>query len=608
MMLPLGRARRAALLLGALGAALLTLTFAARAQAFIYWGSRVGSAIGRANLDGTGVERDFISGAGPLLGVAVDGTHVYWANWRSAGQPGTAVGRADLNGTAVNQSFITGADFPCGVAVDGAHVYWGNEATNTIGRANLNGSDVDQRFITGANRPCELAVDKTHLYWANTGGGTGTTIGRAKLDGTEVDQDFIGGTNGSGGVAVDGAHVYWANTGTEAQPGSTIGRAKLDGTDVDQSFIKGASFPCGVAVDDAHVYWGNVGTARIGRANLNGSVANQSFIAGVGAPCGIAVDSLSLPTCTHVATSAPHNTPVAVKLDCSGPGTFTYGTVSQPTHGRITDLNPVTGTLTYTPNSGFTGADSFAYRASNAGGSSNIATVTITVHPPAPTCRDVSVSTRHGKAAMVKLACTGEGKLTYAIVSRPAHGELSELDPAAGTLKHKPSSRFSGTDGFIYQAANAGGASAPARVTITVGHPSNRFRFARVKRNRRHGTATLGVVVPGAGVVRLARTRRVRPQRKRVGSAGRVKLRIRPRGKARRHLHHPRRRAHKRTHRRRTVKVRAKVIYTPRGGESRTKRKAVRLKLRRRARRHASTAQLPGRKLDAWGGHGIEEP
>jgi hypothetical protein len=45
--------------------------------------------------------------------VAVDGAHLYWAN---AGD-GT-IGRANLDGTGVNQSFIGGATGPCGVAVD----------------------------------------------------------------------------------------------------------------------------------------------------------------------------------------------------------------------------------------------------------------------------------------------------------------------------------------------------------------------------------------------------------------------------------------------------------------------------------------------------------
>jgi Low-density lipoprotein receptor repeat class B len=45
--------------------------------------------------------------------VAVDAGHVYWAN------DGTnTIGRANLDGTGADQIFITGAATPTGVAVD----------------------------------------------------------------------------------------------------------------------------------------------------------------------------------------------------------------------------------------------------------------------------------------------------------------------------------------------------------------------------------------------------------------------------------------------------------------------------------------------------------
>ena len=159
---------------------------------------------------------------------------------------GRTIGRANLDGTGVNQSFISGGSAPCGLAVDTAHIYWANLIEGTIGRANLDGTAVNQNFITPAIVPCGVAVDGAHLYWANAG--TGDTIGRANLDGTGVDLGFISGASNPCGVAVDGGHVYWGNGGN-----GTIGRANLNGTGVSQSFIGGASGPCGVAVDAVDV-------------------------------------------------------------------------------------------------------------------------------------------------------------------------------------------------------------------------------------------------------------------------------------------------------------------------------------------------------------------
>jgi hypothetical protein len=42
--------------------ALATLALAARADAFVYWANDEANTIGRANLDGSGVEQSFISG------------------------------------------------------------------------------------------------------------------------------------------------------------------------------------------------------------------------------------------------------------------------------------------------------------------------------------------------------------------------------------------------------------------------------------------------------------------------------------------------------------------------------------------------------------------
>ncbi len=90
--------------------------------AHIYWGAANG-AIGRANLDGTGVNESFISGPG-LVGTfpvpcADDSTHLYWETLPS-GPPrprSTSIGRARLNGTDVQADFITGLDQPSGCAV-----------------------------------------------------------------------------------------------------------------------------------------------------------------------------------------------------------------------------------------------------------------------------------------------------------------------------------------------------------------------------------------------------------------------------------------------------------------------------------------------------------
>ncbi|HEY7621978.1 MAG TPA: hypothetical protein VH834_19565 [Solirubrobacteraceae bacterium] len=278
------------------GTVLAVLAFALAhvpaAQAEIYFGDHIdGTAIERANDDGSGVDATFISGANGPCGVAVTGSHVYWANAGSH-----TIGRANLDGTGVEESFIDTQTAACGVAVDAGHLYWANESGSKIGRAALDGSAVQQDFIqvsTANAQPCGIAVDGAHIYWASRATGR---IARANLDGTGSNEGFIA-TAGTGrcGVAVDAAHIYWAD-----QSGA-IGRAGLDGSEVDADFIALRSAACGVAVDGAHVYWGNGGgspttitfPAAIGRASLDGSAANDTFLpTGPGnGPCAVAVSS-----------------------------------------------------------------------------------------------------------------------------------------------------------------------------------------------------------------------------------------------------------------------------------------------------------------------------
>lgn len=253
------------------------------AHAAIYWAD--GQTIGRVNLDGSYPERNFISryelqNLSLVCGVAVDASHIYWAD-----RGRDAIGRANLDGSSPNYSFIVGASEPCGVAVDAAHVYWAN-GKGGIGRANLDGTDPDQRFVDEAPGLCGVAVSGSSIYWGNW---STDSVGRADLNGEGVSPEFLEAADGACGITLDTSHIYW---GTFAK---TIGRANLDGTNPDPSFVSGLDRPCGVAVDGSHLFWTeeSIGNGLVGSANLDGMAVNRSVVTGLRGPCGVAVDSVS---------------------------------------------------------------------------------------------------------------------------------------------------------------------------------------------------------------------------------------------------------------------------------------------------------------------------
>jgi hypothetical protein len=69
----------------------------------------------------------------------------------------------------------------------------------------------------------------------------------------------------------------------------------------------------------------------------------------------------------------------------------------------------------------------------------------------------------------VHLNCTdlAAQPLTYAIVTAPAHGELSG-DLASGQVTYTPAAGFSGQDSFTYAASSTNGTATAVTVSITV--------------------------------------------------------------------------------------------------------------------------------------------
>jgi hypothetical protein len=90
----------------------------------VYWANALGT-IGRIDLNGLNANPNFVRAApagDDTCGVAVDAAHLYWAHFTIDSPPDPAddgIGRANLDGTGVNPAFIT-TPIPFGVALDAA--------------------------------------------------------------------------------------------------------------------------------------------------------------------------------------------------------------------------------------------------------------------------------------------------------------------------------------------------------------------------------------------------------------------------------------------------------------------------------------------------------
>ena len=287
--------RRVAVALAAL--AVILPAIAARADAFVYWSGnpRAGEGfIGRAPLTG-GSPSFLLSNLFGAQGIAVDSNFLHWANGPNF------IGRANLNGTNPNGNFIGFIGTPTALAVDSTHgfIYWVDQHAGTIGRASVSGGSINDSLIDTLGPATGVAVDPTHgfVYWSlNPRAGAGL-IGRANLDGSSPNFTLLSNLFGAQGITLDSNFLYWANGPDE------IGRANLDGSSPNPSFIIGARVgtptgapagtPTGLAVDGTSVYWADHVDETIGRAPVSGgSTVNNFFIRTLGDPTGVAVDGL----------------------------------------------------------------------------------------------------------------------------------------------------------------------------------------------------------------------------------------------------------------------------------------------------------------------------
>ncbi len=153
---------------------------------------------------------------------------------------------------------------------------------------------------------------------------------------------------------------------------------------------------------------------------------------------------------------------------------LSYIVVAQPQHGTLSGTAP---NLTYTPASGYIGLDSFTFKANDARLDSNIATVSINVHPDQngngqndpPNAVNDSASTGQNTPVTVTVLTNDSDpdadSLTVTAAGPASHGTVTIN--SNNTVTYTPSNNYVGSDSFNYTISD-GEFSASAAVDITV--------------------------------------------------------------------------------------------------------------------------------------------
>jgi hypothetical protein len=187
------------------------------------------------------------------------------------------------------------------------------------------------------------------------------------------------------------------------------------------------------------------------------------------------------PTAYSQSIQTTQNTPLAISFKAADPDsgdTIGYAILSQPSHGQLSNLNSAfSDTIHYSPNNGFSGTDSFSVQAFDRNRLvSNVATIYITVirvdHPP--TAYSQSIQTTQNTPVAIHLSAIGsdpgDSITSFAIVSMPSRGTITNFDQSSGALIYTPYHGVAqGTDMFTFNTIdNRGTVSNIGVVSISI--------------------------------------------------------------------------------------------------------------------------------------------
>jgi Tol biopolymer transport system component len=201
-----------------------------------------------------------------------------------------------------------------------------------------------------------------------------------------------------------------------------------------------------------------------------------------------------------------------------------------------------------------------------------------------PRCEDLEVIARVNTPVSIPIPCEDTGpnyertqvRASFPTDQGPQNGTIpTDVVTLPASVTYTPNAGFTGNDSFVVRSFDEFAfGNRNGTLTIRVqeeGQPgvNNDFSFGKVKKNKKKGTAKLTVNVPNPGDLELRKSKKLKGDEETADAEGREKLKVRPKGNTKEKLSDTG-----------EAKVRARVTYTPVGGDPNTKSKKINLKLR----------------------------
>jgi hypothetical protein len=275
----------------------------------MYWADNGGSAIRRANTNGTGVETLLDASDGVLspsaLALDLVNAKMYFPYDLPAGVDNTKIQRANLDGSGIEDVLVgLNSISPIVIRLDvaGGKIYWlrSTAAASRIHRANLDGTGSVQLFQLSGITGFDLDIVNGKIYWSQVPSLAclpgECKIQRSNLDGTSI-EDVLVGLDPMARLRIDriAGKMYWSSAFLDCGT-LQMYRANLDGSMV-ELLPDGCCHTQGLDIDHSAGKMYLNASSTIKRANLDGSGLEDLITAGVSSSNSIQVVSTQPEPC-----------------------------------------------------------------------------------------------------------------------------------------------------------------------------------------------------------------------------------------------------------------------------------------------------------------------
>ncbi|NPD16777.1 tandem-95 repeat protein [Xinfangfangia sp. D13-10-4-6] len=406
-------------------------------------------------------------------------------------------------GAAPYTYLVTAGTLPDGIQLDSDGRLWGTptaagEASFTIEATDAHGATGSQPLVLDILIDAPIAAASTFTLPANSGatpvtlnlsGGVPATLaiaaqatnGTATVNGTTITylpnpgysgaDSFTYNATNDGGTSADAVVSV-----TVDPPQLTLSPTQLNQGQIGAAYsvqisaslgaapytyqVSAGTLPDGIQLDSDGRLWGTPTAAgeasfTIEATDAHGATGSQPLV------LDILIDA---PIAAASTFSLPANSgATAVPLNLSGGVPATLAIAAQATNGTAT----VNGTtITYQPNPGYSGPDSFTYNATNDGGTSANAVVSVTVDPPQLTLSPTQLNQGQvGAAYSVQISASlGAAPYTYQVAAGTLPDGI-QLD-SDGRLWGTPTA--AGEASFTIEATDAHGATGSQPLVLDI--------------------------------------------------------------------------------------------------------------------------------------------